>query len=64
MVGCVVGDGEDVNLCVEREIGEEFGIDINNINYIIFWIIFIFFISFLWNYINKQNYTKISWIYI
>ena len=31
VVGGVVGDGEDVNLCAEREIGEEIGIDINNI---------------------------------
>ena len=32
VVGGVVGDGEDVNLCAEREVGEEIGIDINNIN--------------------------------
>jgi isopentenyldiphosphate isomerase len=31
VVGGVVGDGEDVNICAEREIGEEIGIDINNI---------------------------------
>ena len=31
VVGGVVGDGEDANLCAEREIGKEIGIDINNI---------------------------------
>ena len=31
VVGGVVGDGEDANLCAEREIGEEIGIDVNNI---------------------------------
>ena len=31
VVGGVVGDGEDVNLCAEREVGEEIGIDVKNI---------------------------------
>ena len=31
VIGGVVGDGEDVNICAERETGEEIGIDINNI---------------------------------
>ena len=31
VVGGVVGDGEDVNLCAEREVGEEIGIDVNNV---------------------------------
>ena len=30
VVGGVVGDGEDVNICAEREVSEEIGIDINN----------------------------------
>ena len=32
MVGGVVGDGEDVNKCAEREVGEEIGIDIEKTN--------------------------------
>ena len=31
VVGGVVGDGENVDLCAEREVGEEIGVDINNI---------------------------------
>ena len=56
VIGGVVGDGEDPNLCAEREVKEEIGIDISKIKEKLKFLLSILFIMlYLFIYILKNE---------